>query len=101
METFGPHDWVENVHMRKEIFVYLCEKIRPMIFRQDTRFQQAINVEQRVAMIVWCVATLCEYQSLAHLFGIALSTVCTIVYVTCRAILHALMDACLHKLSIG
>ena len=92
METFGPHDWVENFRMKKETFVYLCNKVRPMIFWQSTRFRQAISVERRVAITLWCLATPCEYRSIAHLFGIARSTVCTIVHDTCRAILRALMD---------
>ena len=93
METFGPHDLVENFPMRKETFVYLCEKVQPLSFRQDTRFWRAISVERRVAITLWCLATPCEYRSLAHLFGIPRSTVCTIVHDVCRAILYALMDA--------
>lgn len=70
MDTFSPHNWVENFHMKKETFVYLCNKVRPIIFRQNTRFRQAISVERRVAIMLWCIATPCEYRSLAHLFGL-------------------------------
>ena len=38
-------DWIENFRM-KETFDYLCDKLWPAIFRQNTRFRKAICVEQ-------------------------------------------------------
>ena len=92
LETFGPHDWIENVCMRKETFTYLCNAIRHVNVRSNTRFQQAITIEKRVAITLWCLATPCEYRTLAHLFGVTRSTVCTIVHETCEAIILTLME---------
>ena len=65
---------------------------RSSISRQDTRFCHAITVEQRVAFTVWCLATPCEYRTVAHLLGVARSTVCEVVQETCRAIVHNLLS---------
>ena len=72
--------------MQQSTFSYLCEKLRPAIIRQNTHPRKAISVEQRVAITLWCLATPCEYRTVAHLFGVARSTVCTIVHDTCLAI---------------
>ena len=77
--------------MTRETFNYLCDKLRPFITRQNTRFRRAISVEQRVAITLWCLATPCEYRTVSHLFGVARSTVCEIVQDTCLAIVHNLL----------
>ena len=43
-------------------------------------------MEERVAITVWRLATNAEYRTLSALFGIGISTVCTIVIETSRAI---------------
>ena len=37
-------------------------------------------------MTLWCLATPCEYRTIAHLFGIGRFTVCEIVQETCPLI---------------
>ena len=73
-------------------FLYICDQLKPVIARQDTQLRRAISVQQRVAMTMWCLATPSEYWMIAHLFGVARSTVCTIVQETCCAIVSVLMD---------
>ena len=92
LETFDTRDWVENFRMKRETLNYLCDKLSPSIIRQDTQFRTAISVEQRVAITVWCLATPCAYRTVAHLFGVARSTVCEIVQDTCRAIVRILLE---------
>lgn len=78
--------------MRKETFIFLCEKLQLVIYRRNTCFREAIGVEVRVAITLWCLATPCEYHTIGHLFGVARSTVCEIVQETCRAIVSSLMQ---------
>ena len=78
--------------MRRQTFNYLCDKLRPSICGQNTWFRSAIDVERRVAIILWCLATPCEYRTVAHLFGVARCTVCKIVQDTCHAIVQNLME---------
>ena len=47
-------------------------------------------MEKRVAITLWCLATPCKYRSVVHLFGVARSTVCSIVHSTCQAIVNSL-----------
>ena len=53
--------------------------------------RRAISVQQRVAITLWCLATPAEYRTIAHLFGVAISTVCQIVHETSLAIVRTLM----------
>lgn len=48
-------------------------------------------MEHRVAITLWCLATCCEYRTIAHLFGVARCTVCVIVHDTCKAIVDILL----------
>ena len=77
--------------MRKETFFYLCQQLSPSLRRQNTPMPRAISVEKRLAVTLWCLATPSEYRTIAHLFGIARSTVCEIVQETCTVIVRTLL----------
>ena len=85
-------DWIENFRVSRETFLYLCEQLKPVIQRQDTRFRKAICVQLRVAITLWCLATCGEYRTIGHLFGVARCTVCVIVHDTCAAIIKVLQS---------
>jgi len=53
--------------------------------------RKCLSIECRVAVTIWRLATPIEYHTIAHLFGIARSTVCKIVHETCRCIVDALL----------
>ena len=53
--------------------------------------RKAISVEQRLAVTLWCLAAPCEYKTIAHLFGIARSTMCEVVQETCTIIVQTLL----------
>ena len=91
MRTFTHKDWLENFRICKDTFMYICNKLLPTLRRTDTVLQRALSVERRVAVTLWCLATPTEYRTIAHLFGIARSTVCGIVHETCQCILDVLM----------
>ena len=85
--------------MKKELFDYLCNKLKTVLFRQNTHLRKAISVEQRVAITLWCLATTCEYRTIAHLFGIGRSTLCGIVHETCDAIVSLLINWNIYSIS--
>ena len=91
LETFTEQDWLEKFRMSRSTFQFLCEKLKSSIERQDTQFRRALCVEHRVAITLWCLATCCEYRTIAHLFGVARCTVCVIVHDTCEAIVNILL----------
>jgi len=72
--------------MNKSTFDHLCNELRPHIARQTTVFREPVSVEERVAITLWKLATNVEYRTLASLFGLGRSTVCTVVLDTCHAI---------------
>ena len=72
--------------MSRTTFHYVCDELRPELYRCDTHYRMAIPVEKRVAIAVWFLATPGEYRTIGHLFGVARCTVCVIVREVCRAI---------------
>ena len=96
LSTFTATDWLENFRISRETFTYICQKLKPLIQRQDTKLRKAISVaisvEHRVAITLWCLATCGEYRTIGHLFGIARCTVCVIVHDTCTAIVESMMS---------
>ena len=89
--TFTQRDWMENFRVSRETFLYICDQLKCIIGKHDTRFRRAISVQKRVAITLWILATPCEYRSVAHLFGLARCTVCCVVKETCRAIVMRLL----------
>ena len=91
LRTFTDQDWVENFRLSWKSFYCLCEQLKPLIQRQNTRLRQAVCVEHRVAITLWCLATCGEYRTIGHLFGVARCTVCIMIHDTCRAIVDILL----------
>ena len=48
MRTFTHQDWLENFHMCKDTFMYICNKLSPTLRRTDTILRRALSVERRV-----------------------------------------------------
>lgn len=69
----------------------LSYNVRPYIKRQMC-VRDPVSVEKRVAVTIYKLATNLEYRSLSNLFGIGVSTVCSIVVETCRVIADKLLS---------
>ena len=91
IETFTSYDWQWNFCMSKELFLHLCDHLRPSLLCKDTILRKAISVEKHVAITLWCLATSSEYRTIGHLFGVARCTVCRIVHETIEAIINILL----------
>ena len=83
---FGEEWWKENLRMKKTTFDYLCNQLRPYISKQTTVFRDPVSIKERLAITLWRLATNVEYRTIASLFGVGRSTVCTVVLDTCRAL---------------
>ena len=66
--SFTEHDWMENFTMTREMFIYLCDKLKPEIEKRNTRMRRCVSTERRVTITLWVLATPSEYRSVAHLF---------------------------------
>uniref|UniRef100_A0A3B4B831 DDE Tnp4 domain-containing protein n=1 Tax=Periophthalmus magnuspinnatus TaxID=409849 RepID=A0A3B4B831_9GOBI len=64
--------------MTKTSFLCLCDILRPYLTRENTRFRSTFPVEVRVGVCLWRLATNLEFRSISHLFGVGISTACTI-----------------------
>ena len=91
MEIHG-EGLVGKFRISRDTFHFLCDKLRPVIARQNTRFRRCICVEKRLAITLWCLATCAEYRTIGHLFGVARCTLCVIVHNTCAAIVAVLQS---------
>ena len=84
--AFGDEWWHENLHMSKTTFSVLCDKLRPHISKAATKYHLPVAVDMQVAVTIWCLATNIIYRTIAKLFRLGISTVCTIVCRTTSAI---------------
>ena len=77
--------------MTRSTFVKLCSILDPHLHKQVTRFRMPVDVDQQIAVTLWRLATNIEYRTISELFGLGLSTVCTIVLKTCKVIAQHLL----------
>ena len=52
--------------------------------------KETIPVEKRMAIALWRLGTNVEYQTISHLFGVGMSTVCIVVHEVCKVIVDSL-----------
>ena len=93
-ETCGgwaDREWIENLRMSREAFDYLCNELSPYISKRDTNYRKAIPVRERVAITLYRLADTAPYRTVANLFGVGKSTVCTIVKEVCLCIINVLL----------
>ena len=83
---------LESKFQNEQRNIHLCEQLRQNIEPQTTNMRTSVCLEERVAVTLWCLATTAEYRTIAHLFGIGISTVCSIVQTTCQSIVNCLMS---------
>ncbi|KAM4537641.1 uncharacterized protein V3H82_023434 [Fundulus diaphanus] len=71
-------DWQKNFRMTRTSFLRLCDILRPQLTRQHTRYRRPVPVDLRVAICLWRLATNLEYSSISQLFGVGISTACSV-----------------------
>lgn len=86
LETWDPHQWLQNFRMTKDTFLELCEELRPELQRQTTTMRAPLSVEKRVGIALWKLATTECYRSVANHFGVGRSTVGEVFIEVCLAI---------------
>ena len=84
--------WTNNLRMSHSTFTYICRELAPHISKQCTTMREPIELERRVAVTIWRLATNVEYRTLGELFGLGRSTVGKIVLETCEAIAQHLLQ---------
>ena len=91
MARWDDEYWKRNFRIGWPTFRFLCSQLQPYLQRQNA-LRKPLSVEERVAITLWRLGTNIEYRSLAHLFGVGLSTVCVAVHDVCTAIVDNLLQ---------
>lgn len=69
-----------------QTFQYICRCLKPALDKMDTNYHLSVLLQKRVAVAVWKLATKAEYRSVAHLFGVGISTACDCVKDFCSSV---------------
>lgn len=89
--NFDSDQWISHFRMSKDTFYYLCGRLESVLGRKDTNFRRSVPLEKRVAISLFKLATNAEYRSVAHLFGVGISTACDCLKDFCSAIEEILL----------
>lgn len=76
---FLEEKFFQKFRMDKSLFDKLCEDLRPLLFKQDTKFRKAIPVNKRVAIALYFLKSGADFTILADIFCIGESTAQSIV----------------------
>ena len=87
--SWDDEEWKRNFRIGRPTFRCLCTQLHPHLQRRHM-VRMPLSVEERVAITLWRLGTNIEYRSIAHLFGVGLSTVCVTVHKVCTSIVNVL-----------
>ena len=76
----------QRFRMTKETFMYVCQQVGPVLFKQDTNRRKAISVETRVAIAITRLASGSSLYIIADRYRVGISTVHAIVLDFCHAL---------------
>ena len=90
IEAWDDLEWKQNFHKTRTTFRYLCNQLGGKL-QHISAIRETIPVDKRIAIALWRLGTNVEYQTISHLFGIGLSSVCNILHEVCKAIVDTLL----------
>ena len=88
LETFTEEQWAQNFRMRQKTFDFLCSKLEPTLLAEEILVRQPLNVQTKVAVALYWLASSAEYRTVANLFEIGISTVFNCVHEVCNALVE-------------
>ena len=71
--TFGDDKWMENFRLTKATFQILCDDLRPSFPDQARSVREPLQLDHRVTIVVYWIASSAEYRTIANLFGVGKS----------------------------
>lgn len=79
LANFDDEQWVDHFRMSRSTFEFILGLVEVKLRRKSTRWRKALEPRRRLAVVLWWYATPSEYRTISCLFGVGLSTVCTLV----------------------
>ncbi|RXM27741.1 hypothetical protein EOD39_10413 [Acipenser ruthenus] len=79
LQRLSDNEWKKHFWMGKSTFEYLAEQLRASLTKQTINWSTPICHQRRLAVVLWWLATPCEYRTVANIFGIGISTLCGLV----------------------
>ena len=83
-------EWRENFRVSRQSFYRLCDELRPFLTKTRSNFRIPLSVELQLAVTLYYLSDEAHYRKIANAFGIARSTVSTIIRRTTFVITHML-----------
>ena len=90
--TFSDDQWMENFRMTKATFEILCGYLCPSFPDQARSVWEPLQLDHRVAIAVYWMASSAEYHTIANLFGVGKSTVNKCIHDVCKAMAENILD---------
>ncbi|XP_065654502.1 uncharacterized protein LOC136081138 [Hydra vulgaris] len=91
VNCWNEDDWIKNIRMSKAAFNYLCKEVSPFMPIQGTNFRKSLPLEMKLAVTLYFLSGSADYRTIANLFGLGKSTVCTIAHRICKHFVDNLM----------
>ena len=76
--------------MSRTTFQFLIEELNPKLRSQDTKMRKAVEVEKKVGLFLYFIASTASYRTLRNLFGLSRGFVCICIRKVAAAVLRKL-----------
>lgn len=76
---FDEQQSYENFRVTRDTFQFILNEIEREIMRRNTPMRQAISARRRLAIVLYYLSSTAEYRTIANLFGVSTSFVCSCI----------------------
>lgn len=76
---FDEQQWYENFRVTRDTFQFILNGIGREITRRNTPMRIAISARRRLAIVLYYLSSTAEYRTIANLFGVSISFVCSCI----------------------
>ena len=90
LNEFSDQEWYENFRLSRATFQFLVEELKPVLKLQDTKMRKAVEVEKRVGLFLYFIASTAIYRTLSNLFGLSRGFVCICIRRVAAVVLRKL-----------
>ncbi|XP_004523863.1 putative nuclease HARBI1 isoform X1 [Ceratitis capitata] len=89
--SMNDNDFKDKFRLKRNVFQKVCEKVR-CIEKEDSNMRSCIPLHKRVAIALFALGSVKEYNSVAEIFGVGRTTVGEIVLDFCKEVCEKFAD---------